>query len=157
MALDKATIKTEYPIPLYNYRVEIDGEAASFSEVSGLSISYETYTYKESPVEAGAPGPRTFHMPAQRGDSTVTLKKGLVAAVSIPLLYEWLNTVQINQIVKKDIIVRLLDEAGAPRVSWKINNAFPTKLDAPTFDATSNDAAIETMELKADSISIEES
>jgi phage tail-like protein len=36
-------------------------------------------------------------------------------------------------------------------------NAFPTKLDAPTFDAKSNDAAIESMELAADFISIEES
>lgn len=157
MALTKDTIKAEYPIPVYNYRVEIDGEAVAFSEVSGLSISYETTTYKESPVESGAPGPRVMHMPAQQGDINITLKKGLVIGKSVKALYDWLATVQINQIQKKDIFVRLCDETGAAVVSWKVNNAFPTKLDAPTFDANANDVAIESMELRADTITMEES
>lgn len=154
MALTKEEIKTDYPLPVYNYRVEIDGEAVAFSEVSGLSISYETTTYKESPLEGV--GPRVMHMPAQQGDVSITLKKGVVRQKSIASLYQWLNTVQINQIVKKDIFVRLCDEAGSPVISWKVSNAFPTKLDAPTFDANSNDAAIESMELKADGITLEE-
>jgi phage tail-like protein len=41
-------------------------------------------------------------------------------------------------------------------ISWKVVNAFPTKLTAPTFDAKSNDVAIETLELKADLITMEE-
>ena len=40
-------------------------------------------------------------------------------------------------------------------ISWKVLNAFPTKLDAPTFTASSNDAAVESMELMADGILIE--
>lgn len=156
MAVSKETIKTDYPLPVYNYRVEIGSEAVAFSEVSGLSISYETTTYKESPTESGSPGPRVMRMPAQRGDTTITLKKGLVPSVSISHLYNWLKTVQINQIEKKDIFIRLCDENGDAVISWKVSNAFPTKLDAPTFDANSNDAAIESMELKADGITIEE-
>ena len=156
MAVSPETIKAEYPLPVYNYRVEIAGQSVAFSEVSGLSIGYETTTYKESPTESGAPGPRIMYMPAQRSETTVTLKKGLVKSVSIKVLYDWLKTVQINQIEKKDIYVRLCDEKGDAVISWKIANAFPTKLDAPSFDANSNDAAIETMELKADAITIEE-
>ena len=57
MALSKDDIRTAYPLPVYNYRVEIAGAAVAFSEVSGLSIAYETSTYKESPTAAGAPGP----------------------------------------------------------------------------------------------------
>ena len=157
MAVSKETIKTDYPLSVYNYRVEIGGEAVAFSEVSGLSIGYETTTYKESPIAGGAPGPRTMHMPAQRTQPTITLKKGIVRQVSIKALYNWIKTVQINQIEKKDVFVRLCDEKGDAVISWKINNAFPTKLDAPTFDAKSNDASIESMELKADFIEIEES
>ena len=155
MALSKENIKTAYPLPVYNYRVEIGSDAVAFSEVSGLSLSYEMTTYKESPTESGAPGPRTFRMPGQQSDVSVTLKKGLVPAVSLKHLYSWLRTVQINQIEKKDIFIRLCDENGDAVVTWKVSNAFPTKLDAPTFDAKSNDAAIESMELKADGISIE--
>ena len=48
-------------------------------------------------------------------------------------------------------------QSGAAVVSWKVINAFPTKLDAPSFVASSNDVAIESMELMADSIVVEQS
>lgn len=157
MALTKENIQTDYPLPVYNYRVEIGGEAVAFTEVSGLTISYESTVYKESPTASGAPGPRLMQMPAQRTPPTITLKKGLVRKTSLRVLYDWIKTVQINQIEKKDIFVRLCDEKGEAVISWKVSNAFPVKLDAPTFDAKSNDAAIQSMELKADFVTLEES
>jgi phage tail-like protein len=156
MALSKSDIKTAYPLPSYNYRVEIAGEAVAFSEVSGLSIKRESSTYKESPIGGGAPGPIVMRMPAQVTNPTITLKKGVVRKASIAALYNWINATQINQTDKKDIYVRLCDEKGDAVISWKVLNAFPTKLDAPAFTATSNDVAIETIELMADSILIEE-
>jgi phage tail-like protein len=157
MALTKDQIKNTYPLPVYNYRVEIGGEAVSFSEVSGLSIGFETTTYKESQTESGLAGPRVMNMPAQATSTTISLKKGVVrGGVSVGALYKWINSVQINQIEKKDIYIRLCDETGAPVISWKLINAFPTKLDAPTFDANSNDVAIESMELMGDGVTIEE-
>ena len=157
MAVTKQQIKTAYPLPVYNYKVEIGPDAVAFSEVSGLSIGYETSTYKESPVESGAPGPRVMHMPAQATATNLTLKKGIVRGASVAALYQWISATQINQIEKKDVVVRLCDEEGAPVISWKVLNAFPTKLDAPTLDANANDVAIESMELMADSVIIEES
>ena len=157
MALTKDEIKAAYPLPVYNYKVEIGGTAVAFSEVSGLGISYDVSTYKESPVGSGTPGPRVMRMPAQQTDVKVTLKKGVVRGSSIATLYKWISDTQINQSNKKDIYVRLCDEKGDAVISWKVINAFPTKLTAPTFDAKSNDAAIETMELVGDGVSIEES
>jgi phage tail-like protein len=156
MALSKADIKTAYPLPSYNYRVEIAGAAVGFSEVSGLSMKRETSTYKESPLSGGAPGPVVMIMPAQRANVTITLKKGLVRKQSIAALYNWISSTQINQVDKKDVYVRLCDEKGEAVISWKVQNAFPSKLDAPSFNATSNDVAIETMELTADLILMEE-
>ena len=156
MTLSTDDIRNTYPLPVYNYRVEIGSDAVAFSEVSGLSIGYETYTYKESPVESGVPGPRVMHMPAQSTQPTITLKKGVVRSNSLATLFQWINSIQINQVEKRDIFVRLCDENGDAVISWKVINAFPTKLDAPTFDANSNDAAIESMELTADRILMEE-
>ncbi len=156
MAVTKDQIKAAYPLPVYNYRVEIGPDAVAFSEVSGLSIAYNTSTYKESPTASGSPGPRVFHMPSQSNPTTLTLKKGVVRQASIGALYKWISSIQTNQVEKKDISIRLLDETGAPVISWKVINAFPTKLDAPSFTAESNDAAIESMELTADRAFIEE-
>lgn len=154
MAYSAQDIKNSYPMPVYNFRVEIAGQSIAFSNVSGLSLGYETHTYKESPVGPGKAGPVVMRMPAQQTDIRIILKKGLVKAKSLPMLYLWLNTVRVNQIDKRDITVHLLNEAGEPMVTWNVINAFPTKLDAPTFDATSNDVAIESMELTADTIMI---
>lgn len=154
MAVSKAEIKATYPLPVYNYKVDIGKDTVAFSEVSGLNIGYETTTYKESSTESGKTSPRTFHMPAQAQPTTLTLKKGLVPAKSQPALYDWISTISINQVEKKDIIISLCDETGKAMVTWKVTNAFPTKLDVPTFDANSNDVAIESMELMADDIFI---
>ena len=156
MAISKDDIKSAYPLPVYNYKVEIGSDTVAFSEVSGLNVSFETSTYKESPVESGTPGPRVMHMPAQAPAATVTLKKGVVRGASVGTLYDWISATQINQTEKKDIFIRLCDENGDPVISWKVTNAFPTKLEAPTFDANSNDAAVESMELTADSVAVEE-
>lgn len=157
MPLTAEEIRSTYPLPVYNYRVEINGEAVAFSEVSGLSIGYETSTYKESPTAGGAPGPRTMVVPGQRNTTKITLKKGIVRGASMKALYGWIKTIAINQVEKKDVFIRLCDEKGDVVITWKVINAFPTKLDAPTFDAKSNDAAIESMELAADLVAIEES
>jgi phage tail-like protein len=156
MAVTTSDIKNTYPLPVYNYKVEIGGVAIAFSEVSGLSIAYETITYKESNTDQKAPGPRVLHMPSQAQPTNITLKKGVIRTQSVATFYKWIAAIQINQVEKRDIYVRLCDEKGDAVISWKVINAFPTKLDAPTFDANSNDAAIETMELRADGIFIEE-
>lgn len=155
MAQTKAEIRNTYPLPIYNYKVDIGKDTIAFSEVSGLNIAFETTTYKESNTESGKVGPKVFRMPSQPTTTTLTLKKGLVPAKSQPALYDWINSISINQVEKKDIVISLCDETGNAVVSWKVSNAFPTKLDAPTFDANSNDAAIESMELMADGLTID--
>ncbi|HEX3349519.1 MAG TPA: phage tail protein [Acetobacteraceae bacterium] len=157
MAVSATDIKATYPLPVYNFRVEIGADAVAFSEVSGLSIQREVTTFKESPVAGGTAGPRTMHMPAQASPVNVTLKKGVARSTSVATLYSWIGSITLNQVEKKDILVRLCDEAGKPVISWKIINAFPTKLDGPSFDAKSSDVAVESMELRADAITITES
>lgn len=155
MADDQIQMST-YPIPVYNYRVQIGETLVSFSEVSGLSISYESTTFKESRVEAGVPGPRVVHMPSQAELTTLTMKKGLVRKHSVAELYAWISTVRVNHVTKKDITVMLDDEEGQPLFSWQVLNAFPTALEIPDLDANATDAAIETLQLIADDIKMAE-
>jgi len=155
MALTKAEIKSNYPLPVYNYKVDVAGETIGFSEVSGLNRSYEKITYKESKTEGGA-GPNIMRMPGQIADVNITMKKGYVKAKNIEKLYSWINGTALNQIEKRDITVSLCDEAGEPVVTWTALNAFPIKLEAPSFNATTNEAAIESMELVVDFVSMSE-
>lgn len=156
MAVTKEAIKNSYPLPVYNYKVDVAGETIGFSEISGLNRSYEKITYKESKTAGSSPGPNIMRMPGQLSDVSITMKKGYVKANNIEKLYKWINGTSLNQIEKKDITVSLCDESGAPVVTWNVSNAFPTKLEAPSFNASTNEAAIESMELVVDTVSMSE-
>mgnify|MGYP001061477686 CR=1 FL=1 len=146
MALTANEMATSYPIPSYRYTVDFGGEAIAFSEVSGLEIGVETIVYKD--------GLGIKRMPGQPNDIKLTMKRGVVKAAS--QLYDWLNSISLNTVDKKDITISLTDESGeTPLVIWKVFNAFPTKLSAPSFDAKANDVAIESLELMADKITIQ--
>lgn len=156
MALTPDQIKADYPLPVYNYKVDIGSTTVAFSEVSGLEIALETITYNETQVATGIAGPNTMYMPSWQKPLNITLKKGVVKGKSLPVLYKWINSTQLNRVEKKDITVHLCDEKGESIIRWKVIDAFPTKLTAPSFNAGGNEAAIETMELMASSLVMDE-
>lgn len=150
MALSSETIKLTYPLPVYNYRVMIlDDSTATvlgFSEVSGLAVSYEPVTYKHG--LSFLTGVQII--PGMRQPIRVTLKQGLTK--NADFLQKWLNKSYLQPwsiTVRCDILIDLCDEAGLPVIRWKLKQALPTKLEAPTFTASSNEAAIISMELIA--------
>ncbi|MEM0999908.1 MAG: phage tail protein [Bacteroidota bacterium] len=156
MALTKDQIANDYPLLVYNYRVDVENTSFSFSEVSGLELSFEPITYKESHKVSGKSGPNIMYMPGMIQPVNISLKKGLVKSASMEVFYNWINSIELNRVDKKDITVHLLDETGATVVSWKVVDAFPTKLSAPSFDANSNAVAIESMDLMASRVMMEE-
>ena len=142
-----ATQKASYPLPAYNFRVTVDAESASFSEVSGLAIEYETVTYRHG--FSRWQGENVTRFP-KIGHSTVTLKKGTMP--SNTFLADWLTA---DPPSARAIAISLCDEAGAAVVVWNIKEAIPVKLGASSFDASSNEVAFETVELLVSSISVE--
>jgi phage tail-like protein len=143
MAISKDTIKNTYPLPVYNYMVSIGGTNMSFSEVSGLSVQYEPISYKHG--LSWKEGEEI--MPGMKQSLRITLKKGLIKKGHV--LHDWIGTVKQNKATKHDIIINLCDEAGIPVITWLVIAAVPLKLMAPTFDASSNDVAIESLEVMA--------
>ena len=157
MTTNTATIKSTYPIPSYQYRVQIaDSDNKSitlnFSQVTGLTILYKTTSYKQSLGDSDVK-PQSMTMPAQKDSSNpISFNRGIVNSTQITYLYDWINSIKTNVVEKRDITVMLCDETGKGVVSWKLNNAFPVRLDAPSFVANSNDAAIESLQVLAQSI-----
>lgn len=151
MATTAEDIKTTYPLPVYHFSVQIDGmDAVQFSEVSGLAMERQLITYKD-----GLSATKGNHyMPGQTGDTKLTLKRGIVKGGSD--LYNWMASIQVTAVNKKSVTISLMnDEGDKPVVSWKVTNAFPLKLDAPSFNATSNEVAVESLDLAAQSVTVE--
>lgn len=147
MPLSRDEIAAAYPLPVYNYRVDVAGASMSFSEVSGILIERDTLTYRHGLSYWEGETIRSY-----RSNSyiPVTLSKGTVHGNTA--LYDWLNAGGVEY---RAVDVHLCDADGTPVVTWHIAKALPVKLEAPGFDPTSNSVAIETLEIMATGISLE--
>ena len=154
MATDAATIKQNYPLPVYNYRVTIGDQSLGFSEVSGLQITHDPVTYMQSQTEERV-GPNMMFMPGKPTPAELTLKRGFIQTNQIEYLYEWMNTIELNQTDKRDVLIDLCDEKGKALIRWKAIDAFPVTLEAPHFEANSEEAAIEALTLMASTVQFE--
>lgn len=145
MSESAASQRAKYPLAAYNFRVTVGDVAMSFTEASGLAHEYQTLTYKHGLTFWEGEAITKF-----RFDKYVplTLKKGVVAGATE--VHEWLESVE-----KKNLSVSLCDEKGAAVVTWQIKKALLVKLDAPSLQASGNDAAIETLTLMVSGISVE--
>lgn len=124
----------------YNFLVEIDGiTRAGFQECSGLDVSTDVVEYREGSDPAHKrklTGMNTF--------SNITLKWGITDSDE---LWKWRQTVTDGRAERKNGSIILLDEAGNEKVRWNFHNAWPSKWTGPTFNATDNGVAVETLEL----------
>ncbi|MBI3238187.1 MAG: phage tail protein, partial [Flavobacteriia bacterium] len=68
---------------------------------------------------------------------------------------EWWNSVKLNTIERRDITIKLLNEEHLPMVTWKVKNAWPTKVQSTDLKADGNEVAIESIELVHEGLSIQ--
>ncbi|KAA1183126.1 phage tail protein [Photorhabdus heterorhabditis] len=147
MSTTPEQIAVEYPIPTYRFVVSIADEQIPFNSVSGLDISHDVIEYKDGTGNY-------YKMPGQRQAINISLRKGVFSGDT--KLFDWINSIQLNQVEKKDISISLTNEAGTEiLMTWSVANAFPTSLTSPSFDATSNEVAVQEITLTADRVTIQ--
>lgn len=146
MAMAASAQRTSYPLALYNFRVKVAATSLSFTEVSGIAIDHDHVTYRHGLSFAEGEEIATFHFDPF---ITITCKRGTILDGDPLFLHDWLNKRDL-----RTMDVSLCDETGAPVLSWTIAAAVPVSLKAPAFSAASNEAAIETVELRARGVSV---
>ena len=138
-----------YPLPKFHFRVEWGGSRIGFTEVTGLDRSLEVIEYRDgASLEYSK-----IKMPGLEKFSNITLKRGTFADDNE--YFEWLNTVQLNTIERRDVIISLLNEEHEPVMVWKVKNAFPVKVQSSDLKADGNEVAIETLEIAHEGLTIE--
>ncbi|HEY9560204.1 MAG TPA: phage tail protein [Anseongella sp.] len=140
---------TTYPIPKFHFQVEWGGSKIGFTEVTGLDITTEVIEYRDG----ASPEFSKVKMPGQRTFSNITLKRGTFAGDNE--FYKWFNTVNMNQIERRDLIISLLNENHEPVVVWKVKNAWPLKVTPTDLTAEGNDVALESLELAHEGLTIQ--
>ncbi|MEI7869475.1 MAG: phage tail protein [Candidatus Methylumidiphilus sp.] len=153
-------INSDYPIPSYNYRVSIfdgsDSPTISFSEVTGLSREYNTATYRHGLSFAVG----YMIIPLEIKPIQISLKRGLISSTEhIKYLAEWFESMEgwkrLSIIQTRDINIALCDANGDTVITWKVIGAIPVKLVGPDFVASSQDVAIERMDIIAKDLKVD--
>jgi phage tail-like protein len=138
-----------YPLVKFSFEVDWGGTNIGFQEVSGLSIERDIIEYRQG----ASPDFSKMKMPGMAKFGNITLKRGTFKGDND--YFEWLQTVQMNTVERRSITISLLDENGAPAVTWKVKNAFPLKLQSTDLKAEGNEVAIETLEIAHEGLTIE--
>lgn len=148
-----AQSSTVWPMPKFHFEVKWDGGAgasmvASFQEISGLDIEAQIIEYRagNSPVFS------TIKMPGIIKSGNVTLKKGIF--VKDNNFYDWFSKIKMNTIARTAVTINLLDESGSPAMTWKLKNAWPTKISGTDLKSDGNEVAVETIELAHEGLEV---
>ncbi len=139
----------EYPLPKFHFQCEWGGARLGFSEISGLDVETEPIEYRDGIM----PEYSKIKMPGMQKFSNITLKRG--SFLSDNEFYDWWNTVQLNTIERRDLVISLLNESHEPVITWKVKNAWPIKVQSTDLKADGNEVAIETMEIAHEGLTLE--
>jgi phage tail-like protein len=74
----------------------------------------------------------------------VRLSRGLTTSRD---LWDWWQTVVTGTVERRNVAITLLDDSRTPVLRWLLREAWVAKFEAPEFDASKNEVAIETIEL----------
>lgn len=141
------------PFGAFNFTVDlgdgVDGVAAGFAEVTGLSteITYADYRNGNDKVS------NVRRIPTLASTGDVVLKRGVVGDRR---LFDWLTAVRDGTPSPRTVTISLLDEAREVVATWRLTNAQPRKWVGPTLVAKGGgDVAMEELHLTADRIDFE--
>ncbi len=134
------------PYMVYNFSVEIGGVIlAGFSEVSGLSSEIDLESYEEGGLNG-----YVHKFPKHTTYPNLVLSRGLI---NIDLFYIWYQATNQGLIQQLNGTILLHNNQQIPVMWWTFKNAYPVKWEGPQFDASSDNIAVEKIELVHQGIS----
>ncbi|MDO5968959.1 phage tail protein [Flavivirga aquimarina] len=150
MADDGSAQGAIWPLTKFYFKVNLGSQdnTASFQEVSGLDTETQVVEYRHGDSKTFS----TIKMPGIAKFSNVTLKKGVF--VKDNNFWKWYDAIKMNTIKRETVVIQLLDQTGAPTMTWTLTNAWPTKITATDLKSDGNEVAVETLELAHEGLTI---
>jgi phage tail-like protein len=134
--------KMRQAFPAFHFYAEIDGiTQAIFRECSIPGSENQVIEYREG-GKKGENIVRKQPGPLKWGD--ITLKRGLTDNVE---LWKWRKEVEDGKIdsARKNMSICLYDQANNEVARWNIKDAWPSKIDGGSVNATGNEIVVESI------------
>ena len=138
-----------YPHTKNHFQVEWGGRSIGFMEVSGLAMELDVVDYREG----SSPENSVKKMPGLKKFSDIVLRRGIIK--NDDDFYRWISTATFNQVERREVIISLLNEQHEPAVTWKLKNAFPSKLEYSSLNSQLSEVVIESLTLVHEGLIVE--
>jgi phage tail-like protein len=136
------------PFAAFNFLVEIDNvTVAGFSECSGINTETDAIEYRTGNLDI-----TVTKLPGLKKFGNITLKRGFTDSKE---LWEWRKKVLDGKTERQSGSIVLLNESRQEAMRWNFREAWPRKWDGPSFNAKTNEVAIETLEIVCEGIELE--
>ena len=133
------------PYKNFRFLVEIEGIVqAGFSEASGFGSDVEVVEYRE-----GGDTPTVRKLPGKVSYPDLTLKWGITDNRD---LYDWHRAAVDGKVERKNGSILLLDDLGVEKVRWNFYDAWPSKWEGASFNATGNEVAIDSLTVSCERV-----
>ncbi len=144
-----ATDQRNDPYRAYNFVLEIDSlPKGAFSEVGGLTAEGDAVDYREgSDLQQNV-----RKLVGLRKYANLTLKRGYTQDKA---LWQWYTNIMNGVADRRNVTIVLMNEARQPVLRWHAENAWINKIEGPSFKASSNDVAMESVELIHEGLTLE--
>lgn len=144
-----ATDQRNDPYRGYNFVLEVDGvPRGGFSEVGGLTADGDSVDYREGTDLQSS----VRKLIGMRKYSNITLKRGYTQDKS---LWQWYTNVMNGVPDRRNVTVVLLNERREAVLRWHAENAWINKIEGPSLKASSNEVAMESLELVHEGLTLD--
>ncbi len=144
-----ATAERRDPYRTFNFQLEIDGiPRGAFSEVSGLTAEGDAVDYREGTDKQS----NVRKLMGLRKYTNLTLKRGYTQDQS---LWTWYTNIRNGVPDRRNVTIVLMNEQRQPVLRWHAENAWVNKIEGPSFKASGNEVAIESVELVHEGLTID--
>lgn len=135
------------PFTNCRFYVQISDVAeAVFTEVSGLQIETTVTDYEE-----GGENSFVHRVPGRTKIGNVTLKSGMTGSNAF---FRWYREILRGRISPKQVDIVIYENDGTELSRWTLLNAYPVKWVGPQLSAEGKVAAVESLELAHEGISL---
>jgi phage tail-like protein len=123
------------------FSVQFDEDiSATFQEVEILNSHIQSIEYRHGNTPIFSP----INWPGLGKVGNLVLRKGNL--INAARFWDWYKEIKLKKIKADHITVHLMNEEGARKMTWTLNQAWPTKVSDPG-ELLDGEAGVESMEI----------
>ena len=134
------------PKQIPGFRFEVDFgmklRGISFQEISGMDKELRIQEYRNSNCTIFS----TSKLSGAEKYGNVTMRRGVFS--NDDHFWKWMGEVEeFNDVKRRTVLIKLLDESGKITVQWQLNKAWPIRVSGTDIDVDGNAVAIDVVEI----------